>query len=66
MSLGTTSTTRMATLDDLWKVEGKAELIGGRIVELPASGWRHNIIAGDIYSRLKEHARASSRRGLHR
>ena len=29
---------RRATLDDLMKVEGKAELIGGRIVQLHAHG----------------------------
>ena len=38
-----------ATLDDLLRVENKAELIGGKVVELPSSGWRHNIIAGKIF-----------------
>lgn len=60
MNPGTTTTPR-ATLDDLLKVENKAELIGGRVVELPSSGWRHNIIAGEIYSALKDHARATGR-----
>jgi hypothetical protein len=32
--------TARATLDDLYRVEGKAELIGGKVVELPASGWK--------------------------
>jgi Uma2 family endonuclease len=61
MSLGTPTTPRRATPEDLRRAEGKAELIGGRTVSLPASGWRHNIIAGDIYSSLKDHARANGR-----
>src|SRR5438105_1027219 len=34
----TTNTEATATLEDLYRVEGKAELIGGRIVHLMASG----------------------------
>jgi Uma2 family endonuclease len=60
MNLGT-STTRRATLDDLTRVEGKVELIGGRIVQLPSSGYRQNTVAGDICSSLKEHCRATGR-----
>ena len=41
-----------ATLADLMKVEGKAELIGGRIVEHMATGRRPNRIAGQIYRQL--------------
>ena len=48
-----------ATLDDLYGVEGKAELIGGRIVHEMAAGHLPNIIAGEIYSSLKTHARAT-------
>ena len=33
-----TVTTPRATIDDLYKVEGKAELIGGRIVQYMAQG----------------------------
>jgi Uma2 family endonuclease len=45
-----------ATLDDLYKVEGKAELIGGRIVHFMATGRRHNRIAGKIYQSLDAYA----------
>ncbi|HEX3148807.1 MAG TPA: Uma2 family endonuclease [Gemmataceae bacterium] len=43
-----------ATLDDLLKVEGKAELIGGRIVRHMATGHQPNIVAGRIFRKLAE------------
>jgi Uma2 family endonuclease len=46
-----------ATLDDLARVEGKAELIGGRIVNLMATGHYPNQVAGRIYIDLFGHAR---------
>jgi Uma2 family endonuclease len=45
-----------ATLDDLYRVEGKAELIGGRIVHPMASGHRPTKIAMRIGSRLDDYA----------
>jgi len=45
-----------ATFSDLMKVEGKAELIGGRIVESMASGRKPNRVAGRIYIALCNHA----------
>src|SRR5947209_8003522 len=48
-----------ATLADLARTPGKAELIGGRIVELMSTGRRPNRIAGRIFRRLDDHARAS-------
>ena len=44
MSIGTIplSTTRRATLDDLAKVDGKAELINGKIVHQMATGYEPN------------------------
>jgi Uma2 family endonuclease len=44
-----------ATLDDLYQVEGKAELIGGRIVQLMASGVLPARVAGRLYLRLEIH-----------
>src|SRR5262245_54099261 len=44
-----------ATLDDLYRVEGKAELIGGRIVLLMPTGRLPNLIAGRIYRSLAEY-----------
>jgi Uma2 family endonuclease len=49
-------TTKRATLDDLLKVPGKAELINGRIVHFMATGYRPNIVAGRIFRRLAEHS----------
>lgn len=48
--------TAAATLADLHKVEGKAELIGGRIVELMATGSRPALIGGRIYQALDAYA----------
>jgi Uma2 family endonuclease len=45
-----------ATLDDLYRTPGKAELIGGRIVEQMATGIRPNEIAGNIYIDLRSYA----------
>jgi hypothetical protein len=39
------------------RTEGRAELIDGRIVPHMAPGHRPNQIAGEIYSRRKEHVR---------
>jgi len=44
-----------ATLDDLYRVDGKAELIGGRIVPLMATGRRPNLIAVRILRSLAGH-----------
>lgn len=48
-----------ATIDDLYRVEGKAELIGGRVVELMAIGLRPGEVATNILFSLRAHARAS-------
>ncbi len=44
-----------ATIDDLLKVPGKAELIGGRIVHFMATGHTPNITAGRIFRKLADH-----------
>lgn len=46
-----------ATPDDLMRTEGKAELIGGRVVEHMATGVRPNEVAGNIYVSLRAYAR---------
>ena len=48
-----------ATLDDLMRVEGKAELIGGRIVRFMATGYRPSLIASRIYDWLKGYTATS-------
>jgi Uma2 family endonuclease len=50
-------------LDDLYRTEGKAELIGGRIVELMANGLRPGEVAGNIYVSLRAYAK-TNRRGV--
>jgi Uma2 family endonuclease len=50
-----------ATLDDLLKVPGQAELIGGRIVRSMPTGFRPNVIAGRIFRKLGDHAEATGK-----
>jgi Uma2 family endonuclease len=52
---------RTATLDDLARVEGKAELIDGRIVPLMPTGHLPNQITGEIFFSLKLHVKATGR-----
>jgi len=44
---------REATIDDLWKVEGRAELIDGRIVEMSPTGKRPGWAAAVIHRSLE-------------
>ena len=53
------STGIAATLDDLLKVEGKAELIGGRIVHLMPTGRKPHRVAFRIARCLDDHARTT-------
>ena len=46
-----------ATLDDLMREEGKAELIGGRIVRLMPTSFKPNQVTGFIYASLLEFVR---------
>jgi len=45
-----------ATLDDLYRVEGKAELIAGRIVHFVASGDLPSVVAFEIAVSLRDYA----------
>jgi len=45
-----------ATLDDLYRTAGKAELIGGRIVHLMATGLKPNRVAGRIFRSLDDYS----------
>src|SRR6266566_4259070 len=60
MSSGTVATKR-ATIADLLKVPGKAELINGRIIHLMATGYRPNIVAGRIFRKLADFVDATGR-----
>jgi Uma2 family endonuclease len=46
-----------ATLEDLYRTPGKAELIGGRIVEYMATGRRPNRVAGNVCMSLRAQER---------
>lgn len=61
MSMTSPPAVARATLADLARTPGKAELIGGRIVHLMPTGHRPNQIAGDIFVSLKNYARATGR-----
>lgn len=50
-----------ATLDDLYGIEGKAELINGRIVEFMASGDLPTDVANEIFVSLRNHVKATGR-----
>ena len=50
-----------ASLDDLHRVEGKAELIAGRIVHLTPTGFRPGQVGGRIYRSLDDHAVTTGR-----
>jgi Uma2 family endonuclease len=51
------STKTEATVEDLYKVEGKAELVNGEIVLMSPTGDSPNFAAGEIFVALREHAR---------
>ncbi len=53
------STSQRETVDDLARHDGKAELIGGRVVALMPTGVRPNEIAGNIYVSLRLFAQQS-------
>jgi Uma2 family endonuclease len=55
------ATVQRATLDDLYRTPGKAELIGGRIVEYMATGMRSSEVAGNIYVSLRLHAKQTGK-----
>ena len=50
-----------ATLDDLARIDGKAELIAGRIVRFMPTGHLPSQIAGEIFASLREHVRSTGR-----
>lgn len=51
------ATVTRATVDDLYRIDGKAELIGGRIVEFMPTGMRPSEVAANVYVSLRQHAR---------
>jgi len=47
---------KRATLEDLYNEPGKAELIGGRIVQLMATGYKPHRVASRIFRSLDDYA----------
>jgi Uma2 family endonuclease len=54
-------TTTRATLDDLYRVEGKAELIGGRIIRFMSSGHLPGVVAEEIFVCLRQYVKTTGR-----
>jgi Uma2 family endonuclease len=53
------STKVEATIEDLYKVEGKAELVNGEIILMSPTGILPNYAAGEIFSSLRAHSKRS-------
>jgi Uma2 family endonuclease len=51
------STNTRATIEDLYKVEGKAELVNGEIVEMPPTGDDPGYASDEVFVSLREYAK---------
>jgi Uma2 family endonuclease len=49
----------IATVADLYRTEGKAELVRGRLIREPPTGYGPSRRAADIYISLRQHERAA-------
>lgn len=54
----TVTTRRAATVDDLYRIDGKAEIVGGRIIREPPTGFVPNRTALVLALSLMEHERS--------
>ncbi len=52
---------REATIDDLWRVEGKAEIVNGELALMSAAGYRHGRVALEIAASLLEYGKRTGR-----
>ena len=50
-----------ATIEDLYKVEGNAELVNGEIVKMPPAGDEPNVAGGHIFVRLYNYVQSTGR-----
>ena len=48
------------TIEDLYKVAGKAEMVNGEIVEMSPAGEDPGLAGGEIFAHLREYARRTS------
>jgi DNA-directed RNA polymerase subunit E'/Rpb7 len=51
------STTLKATIEDLYRVPGKAEIVNGEIVQMSPTGAAPSYAAAEIFVSLREHCR---------
>lgn len=51
------STIVEATIEDLYRVEGKAELVGGEIVPMSPTGDEPGYASDEVFGNLREHAK---------
>jgi Uma2 family endonuclease len=52
---------RQATVEDLYRVEQKAEIVGGELVLMPESGGLSAYAAGEVFASLRQYARRTGR-----
>ena len=50
-----------ATIEDLYKVEGNAELVDGEIVYMPPAGEAPNFAGGEIFTSLRDYVKRTRR-----
>jgi Uma2 family endonuclease len=55
------STKTEATIEDLYRVDGKAELVNGELVHMPPTGFTPSRAGGEIFASLREYARRTKR-----
>ncbi|MGA9768564.1 MAG: Uma2 family endonuclease [Blastocatellia bacterium] len=53
------TTTHRATIEDLYRVKGKAELVNGEIIQMPPTGYLPGYAATEIVFSLRLHERAT-------
>ena len=51
------TTATRATIEDLYKIDGKAELVNGEIIHIMPTGAMPGRAGGDIYGSLRQHER---------
>ena len=54
------STKTAATIEDLYKIEGKAELVNGEIVEMSPTGYEPGYAGDEIFASLREYSKRTA------
>src|SRR5438105_383298 len=53
----TTTSAKRATIDDLYRVPGKAEIVNGEIVQMPPTGGEPGYAGDEVFASLREYVR---------